>query len=315
MLLPIGILAGMLGIGCSTLKSSANAEILSVRTMDEVRKGEKSTSFRPASRPIIGLALGGGGLRGYAHVGVLRALEEAGIDVEVIAGTSAGAVIGAAYSSGRTPMEIQQIAEELDVSSLTDWRVSKISLMRGDALTKWVSSMTKNIPIEEMPRRFGAVTTGIDSGESFLIERGDAGLAIRASAAVPGAMGPIPSARGPLVDGGISSLVPVRFARAMGANIVIGVDIYCQSPAAEGASFLTTIAKVAKTQTCLVSQAERAEADIMIAPSVAITDMNSAEQRTKAIETGYHATQEALPQLFAISRSKRFAEHGGDTFK
>ncbi len=154
-------------------------------------------------------------MRGYAHIGVLQALEEFGISVEVVAGTSAGSIIGAAYSSGRTIEEIRQTAENLDVSSLTDWRFSTTSLLRGDALAKWVSDMAHHMPIEQMPRKFGAVAavldTGeavLDTGEAVLIDKGDVGMAIRASAAIPGSMQPIESTLGMLVDGGISSLVP-----------------------------------------------------------------------------------------------------------
>lgn len=290
-------LTGVLIAGCGSLRETAPTLAASVRTLAEVRGDTTHTARSAASRPVVGLALGGGGLRGYAHVGVLQALEEAGLDVRIVAGTSAGAVIGAAYASGRSPEEIQQLAESLDVSSLTDWRISRVSFMRGDALTQWASSMTGNTPIESMPRRFGAITAAIDTGEPLLIDRGDAGLAVRASAAVPGAMEPVASPRGPLVDGGISSLVPVRFARAMGADVVIGVDIYCHSPRTTGSSFLTTLAKVAQTQTCLVSRTEMSEADVLITPSVSVTDMKSTAQRNEAIQAGYKATQKALPAI------------------
>lgn len=151
-----------------------------------------------------------------------------------------------------------------------------------------------------MVRRFGAVASLIENGEAVLIETGDPGLAIRASAAVPGAMPAVPSPRGPLVDGGISSLVPVRFARAMGAEVVIGVDIYCNSPRQQGSSFLTAFAKVAHTQTCLVSRPEMLEADVLIAPSVSVTDMHDAAQRTQAIMAGYQAAKSAMPKILAL---------------
>lgn len=220
------------------------------------------------------------------HIGVLRALEEAGIDIQVVAGTSVGAVVGVLYSSGKSPAEIGTLAEKLDVASLTDWHISSASVMRGDALTQWVSTLVRDTPIESMLHRFGALAAALDSGEPLLIEGGDAGIAVRASAAVPGAMQPVDSRYGPLVDGEISSLVPVRFARAMGADVVIGVDIYCNSPRLSGTSFFTTLAKVSQMQTCLVSHAEMAEADVLISPSVSVRDMKSATQRDEAILSG-----------------------------
>ncbi|MBB5608074.1 MULTISPECIES: patatin-like phospholipase family protein [unclassified Janthinobacterium] len=117
----------------------------------------------------------------------------------------------------------------------------------------------------------------------------------------------VSSPRGPLVDGGISSLVPVRFARAMGAQVVIGVDIYCHSPRQQGNSFLTAFTKVARTQTCLVSRAEMPEADMLIAPSVSVTDMHSAAQRTQAIMAGYQAARQAMPKIVALLDKKASA--------
>ncbi|WP_165789496.1 patatin-like phospholipase family protein [Billgrantia endophytica] len=289
--------AATLFVGCGTLRSATLGDPPAPLSLENVRSTTPHGIRTKASAPVVGLALGGGGLRGYAHIGVLQAFEEAGIDVEVIAGTSVGAIIGAAYSSGRTVEEIKQLAENLDVSSLTDWRLSRTSLLRGDALAVWASDMARNTPIEKMPRKFGAVAAVLDTGEAVLVERGDVGMAIRASAAIPGSMPPVESTHGLLVDGGISSLVPVRFARAMGADVVIGVDIYCNSPPRSGSTFLATIARVSRTQTCLVSSVEMAEADVLLAPTIGITDMRSAAQREASILAGYHAAKAAMPAV------------------
>lgn len=289
--------AAALIAGCAALRSATIADPPAPLSLDDLRSTTPHGSGANTSAPVIGLALGGGGLRGYAHIGVLQAFEEAGIDVDVIAGTSAGAVIGAAYASGRTVEEIQQLAENLNVSSLTDWRLSRTSLLRGDALARWASDMARNTSIEKMPRKFGAVAAVLDTGEAVFIERGDVGMAIRASAAIPGSMPPVESTRGLLVDGGISSLVPVRFARAMGADVVIGVDIYCSSPPRSGSTFLATIARVSRTQTCMVNSVEMAEADVLLAPTIEITDMRSAAQREASILAGYHAAKAAIPAV------------------
>jgi NTE family protein len=302
--------------GCAAVQTAPVSEMPSPHTIEEIRSLKTSAVDR--SRVIVGLALGGGGLRGYAHVGVLQAFEEADIDIEVVVGTSAGAVIGSAYASGRSAAEIKQLAQELDVSTLTDWRFSAVSLMRGDALTEWASKMAQHVPIESMPRKFGAVAAALDTGEPVLIDKGDAGIAVRASASVPGAMRPVDSPRGPLVDGGIASLVPVRFARALGADVVIGVDIYCNSPRPRGTTFLTTFAKVTQTQTCLVSRSEMAEADVLIAPIVSVTAMNSAQQREAAVEAGYQAAKRAVPKLRELVTSQasmRLEKPAADAFR
>lgn len=297
--------AAALLAGCSIFHKASIGQPPSPSTLEDVRSAGSLLRDAAPSAPVVGLALGGGGLRGYAHIGVLQALEEFGIGVDVVAGTSAGSIIGAAYSSGRTVEEIRQAAGNLDVSSLTDWRLSATSLLRGDALARWASDMAQNMPIEKMPRRFGAVAAVLDTGEAVLIDKGDVGMAIRASAAIPGSMPPVESTLGPLVDGGISSLVPVRFARAMGADVVIGVDIYCNSPHRNGSTFLTTIAKTSRTQTCLISGVERAEADVLIAPSVEFTDVNSAVQRQAAILAGYRAARAAMPKVLDRLRRQR----------
>ncbi|WP_345593807.1 patatin-like phospholipase family protein [Verticiella sediminum] len=289
--------AAALFAGCGAFRNIILGDPPAPLSLDSVRSTTSHGTGTNASAPVVGLALGGGGLRGYAHIGVLQAFEEAGIDVEVIAGTSAGAVIGAAYASGRTVEEIKQLAENLDVSSLIDWRLSTTSFLRGDALARWASDMARNTPIEKMPRKFGAVAAVLDTGEAVLVERGDVGMAIRASAAIPGSMPPVESTRGPLVDGGISSLVPVRFARAMGADVVIGVDIYCNSPPRSGSTFLATLARVSRTQTCLLSSVEMAEADVLVAPTVGITDMRSAAQREASVLAGYRAAKAAMPAV------------------
>ncbi|WP_244168526.1 patatin-like phospholipase family protein [Alloalcanivorax xenomutans] len=295
--LAVSVVAAIL-TGCSIFHKRSIGETPSPSTLDDVQSVKILPHKSESSAPVVGLALGGGGLRGYAHIGVLQALEESGVSVAVVAGTSAGSIVGAAYASGRTIEEIRQAAENLDVSSLTDWRLSAASLLHGDALAKWASDMAQNMPIEKMPRRFGAVAAILDTGEAVLIDKGDVGMAIRASAAIPGSMPPVESTLGMLVDGGISSLVPVRFARAMGAEVVIGVDVYCNSPPRSGSSFLTTIARASRTQTCLISGVEREEADILITPSVEITDMKSTVQREEAILAGYHAAKSAMPALF-----------------
>ncbi|HBK45475.1 MAG TPA: patatin [Xanthomonadaceae bacterium] len=300
--------AAALFAGCGAFRKTTLGAAPAPRTLESVRSTMPPVTRTESSAPVVGLALGGGGLRGYAHIGVLQAFEESGINVEVVAGTSAGAIIGAAYSSGRTIAELKQLAKDLDVSSLTDWRLSTISLLRGDALAKWASDMTRNTPIETMPRKFGAVAAVLDTGEAVLIDKGDAGMAIRASAAIPGSMQPVESTRGLLVDGGISSLVPVRFARAMGAEVVVGVDIYCNSPARSGSTFLTTMAKVGRTQTCLIGGAEIAEADVLIAPSVGITDIKSAAQREEAILAGYRAAKSAMPAVLDHINSRANAK-------
>lgn len=247
-----------------------------------------------AGSPTVALALGGGGLRGLAHIGVLRALEEAGIEPDLVVGTSAGALVGAAYASGKRSEEIAAIARDVDIPSFVDWTISSGGIMRGKNIAGWVDALTAGVPIESFPTRFAAVATDLQSGAAVVVDRGSAGQAVRASAAVPGVNVAVPYRGGHLVDGGVSSLVPVRAARALGGDIVIAVDIYCHRSGASGLTAASVLRQVMHTQSCLIAAPELAEADILITPVVAVPGISDKEQQQRAIQAGYESARRAL---------------------
>ena len=141
------------------------------------------------------------------------------------------------------------------------------------------------------------MATDLQSEKAVLLDRGSPGNAIQASAAVPGINVPVPYKNGHLVDGGITSLVPVRFARAMGADFVIAVDIYCQGPRADGLGAPTVIQRVMHTQSCLVAASETAEADVLIAPAITVSRMSAKDKQERAIQAGCEAARAALPRI------------------
>ena len=271
---------------------------LTPRLLSEVQR-QAEVAALDTHRPTVALVLGGGGLRGFAHIGVLRALEEAGIEPDIVVGTSAGAVVGAAYASGMTSAQMKSVARDVKLSSLVDWTLSSAGIMRGNNLASWIDTVTAGVPIEKFPTRFGAVATDLQSEKAVLLDSGSAGNAIQASAAVPGVTVPVPYQNGHLIDGGAASLVPVRFARAMGADFVIAVDIYCEGPRVDGLGAPTVISRVMRAQTCLVAAPERAEADVLIAPAVHVPGMSATDEQERAIQTGYEAARAVLPQLLS----------------
>lgn len=285
-------LAAMALTGCASNRVSAPFDI-TPRSFVDVQQSA-AVSITNTGRPIVALVLGGGGLRGFAHIGVLRALEEAGVRPDVVVGTSAGALVGAAYASGMTPDEIESAARSIKLSSLIDLTWSSSGFMRGNNLAAWVNNITNGVDIEKFPIRFAAVATDLQSGQAVLIDSGSAGRAIQASAAVPGVNVPVPYKNGHLIDGGITSLVPVRFARAMGADFVIAVDIYCNAPRNEGLSIPTILSKVMHTQSCLVAAPEMAQADVLIAPTIKVSSMSDKDEQERAIRAGYDATRAVL---------------------
>jgi NTE family protein len=260
-------------------------------------------SLQDIEKPIeprghkVAVVLGGGGLRGFAHIGVLRALEEHGIKPDIVVGTSAGALVGAAYASGVDLDQLEAEAASIDVVSLIDWTLEPGGFMQGVEISRWVDHITNGQPIEAFPTRFGAVATDLHSGKAVMIETGRPGDAVRASAAVPGAAVPVTYPGGRLVDGGVTSLVPVRFARALGAHKIIAVDIYCTGNNAGKGSAVSTLKHSMHIQTCLMAEQEMTEADIAIRVAVPMPQLSDVRSRQAAIAAGYRAGRLAMGAL------------------
>ena len=183
----------------------------------------------PAAKkiPKLGLALGGGAARGFAHIGVIQVLEENGIKPDLVVGTSAGSLVAAFYASGKTGAQLQWLADTMDESQLTDWTIPFMSrgMLRGEALGRYVNSQLNGAKIEDLKMPLGIVATDLQTGDGILFRRGDIATAVRASSAVPSVFEPVRIGNKDYVDGGLVSPVPVRSARQMGADIVIAVDI------------------------------------------------------------------------------------------
>ena len=175
--------------------------------------------------PKVGLALGGGAARGFAHVGVIQVLEEAGIKPQLVVGTSAGSLVAALYASGRNGQQLQAVATSMDEAAFADWTLPIFNrgVLRGEALGRYVNTQVANRLIENMPVALGIVATDLNSGQGVLFRRGDTGTAVRASSAVPAVFLPVKIGSQEFVDGGLVSPVPVRYARQMGAELVIAV--------------------------------------------------------------------------------------------
>lgn len=256
--------------------------------------------------PRIGLALGGGAARGFAHVGVVQVLEEAGIRPDLVVGTSAGSLVASLYASGKTGAQMQQVADTMEEAAFTDWTLPIFSrgVLRGDALARYVNAQVANRPIELMPLPLGVVATDLNSGEAVLFRRGDTGTAVRASSAVPAVFQPVRIAGHEYVDGGLVSPVPVRFARQMGAELVIAVDI---SSAPEGNPADGTLQILLQTFAIMgksINTYELRDADIVVRP--VLLGMKSADfgSRRRAIEAGRAAMLQALPALRAATAAK-----------
>ena len=249
----------------------------------------------------IGLALGGGAARGFAHVGVIAVLEEAGLRPQLVVGTSAGSLVAALYASGKSSAQLQQTALNMEEVAITDWMLPIFGrgMFRGEALARYVNDLVAGRLIENMSIPLGIVATDLNSGQAVLFQRGDTGTAVRASSAVPAVFVPVKVNGHEYVDGGLVSPVPVRFARQMGAELVIAVDI--SSPPEGNPSdgtlqiLLQTFAIMGKS----INQYELKDADIVVRPSLAGLKSADFSARQRAIDSGRAAMLAALPALKA----------------
>ena len=255
----------------------------------------------PKKVPKLGLALGGGAARGFAHIGVIQVLEENGIKPDLVVGTSAGSLVAAFYASGKTGAQLQWLADTMDESQLTDWTIPFMSrgMLRGEALGRHVNSQLNGAKIEDLKMPLGIVATDLQTGDGILFRRGDIATAVRASSAVPSVFEPVRIGNKDYVDGGLVSPVPVRSARQMGADIVIAVDISSRPEDAKTSDMLKVLLQTFSIMGKSISQLEMAQAEVVVRP--ALPDVGSAEftARQKSIEAGRAAMRLALPALKA----------------
>lgn len=252
---------------------------------------------KPARAPRLGLALGGGAARGFAHIGVIQVLEEAGIRPDLVVGTSAGSLVAALYASGKSGPELARLALAMDESAITDWSFPGRGVIRGEALARYVREQTGARTIEQFVLPLGVVATDLDSGQAVLFQRGDAGQAVRASSAVPAVFQPVKIGTREYVDGGLVSPVPVRFARQMGAELVLAVDISSPPEGNPTGDAMRLLLQTFAIMGRSINQFELKDADLVLRPRLAGHSGADFTVRRQAIEAGREAAIAALPQL------------------
>lgn len=272
-----------------------------VKPPEVVVQPEVPQAPAPRKVPKLGLALGGGAARGFAHIGVIQVLEENGIKADMVVGTSAGSVVAAFYASGKTGAQLQWLADSMDESQLTDWTVPFMSrgMLRGEALGRYINTQLNGAKIEDLKIPLGIVATDLQTGDGILFRRGDIATAVRASSAVPSVFEPVRIGNKDYVDGGLVSPVPVLYARQMGADIVIAVDISSRPEDAKTTDMLKVLLQTFSIMGKSISQLEMAQAEVVVRP--AMSDVGSTEfaARKKSIEAGRAAMKLALPALKA----------------
>ena len=280
------------------LLAGLSSLLLAACVSNPAQKPEKPTPPPVAvAKPKIGLALGGGAARGFAHIGVIKVLESHGIVPDIVVGTSAGSVVGALYAAGYDPYAMQKIGQQLDEKIFADWTLGGRGLLKGEALQDFINQQVGRKPLEKLNKPFAAVATDLNTGERTVFRTGDTGAAVRASAAVPGVFQPTQFRGKTYVDGGLTSPVPVQAARDMGADIVIAVDI---SARPEGQPIDSVTAILWQTTTIMggiIATNEIKGADVLIRPKLPYVKSWDFTARNDAMLEGERAAQGALAQL------------------
>lgn len=252
-----------------------------------------------ALRPKVALVLGGGAARGFAHVGVIRALEQEKIPIDLIVGTSVGSLIGALYAYEMNSFELEWTAFGLQKDDLLDYALLSASMgpIKGDRLEAFVAQHIPVVNIESLKIPFAAVATDLNRGQRVVLDHGPLPRAIRASCAIPGVFQPVEYQGKLLVDGGAVDNLPVAVAREKGADIVIAVDISQNVTNFNITNLVDVTLQAANIMFSENVRQRRRDADILITPAVGDVAMMDFTQKKRVMQAGMAAAQQAMPAI------------------
>ncbi len=290
--------------GCASLHESVHIDDPPRFEIPESNKSNVQTL-----KPMVALVLSGGSARGFAHIGVIKVLEEIGLTPDLIVGVSAGSMVGVAYASGMSSQQLMDVSAKLDATLLTDITMpnlgqpifrGELGFIRGERLQAFINQLVTNRPLQALPKKVAVIATDLQSGKPVAFTQGNTGLAVRASSAVPGVFVP-PLILGRLyVDGLVSSPVPVAMARMLGASTVIAVDATFppeQSVISNTSSVLFQSFTIATQR---IKDQELEQATLVIRPNIQASVQLGFEDRTWIIAAGEKAARDALPELHKI---------------
>jgi len=253
----------------------------------------------------VALVLGAGASRGFAHIGVLKILEANRVPIHLIVGTSAGSLVGCMYAYGFNAFQLQSLSFPVEKADIIDLTVPDNGFVKGEKLEAFVNHMLKNTPIEKLRIPFYAVAADIQTGEEAVFASGNTGTAVRASCAIPGVFQPVRIGSRIYVDGGIVSPVAVDYAKQMGADLVIAVDISVGVESPPPKTLIETIMQSVVVMHSKIAQSQLARADIVIRPRVSHIGSADFTRRHEAVLEGEKAALEAMPQVKAALEKLR----------
>ena len=252
-------------------------------------------------RPKVALVLGGGAARGFAHVGVVRVLEQEKIPVDLVVGTSVGSLIGAIWAADQNSFELEWTAFQLEKDDLLDYGLLTamlgMGLARGEKLEAFVRSHVKAQNIEELKLPFAAVATDLNWGAKVVLDRGSVARAVRASSAIPGVFQPVTHMGKLLVDGGVVDNIPISVARQKGADVVVAVDISENLGNTKITNLVDVMLQAANIMFALNVEHSKKDADVLVQPRVGDVAMLDFSQKKRCMEAGIAAAREAVPRI------------------
>ena len=252
----------------------------------------------PTTTPRLALVLGSGGPRGFAHVGVLKVLEENGIKPDLVIGSSVGAMVGALYAAGVPATQLERLAQDLDIKRFfLEWRVLRGNPASGEAVQSYIDRHVASRTIEQLGVPFAAAATRASDGKLVVFNRGDTGLAVRASGASPGQFEPVRIGNDYYMDGDEASPVPILAARAMGARVVIAVDVsaYLEStPQGVPRDWVVKDERRARQ-----IKHEAPAANVLLHPDIGYYAGHSEEYRRRVMQIAERYTREQMPAIRA----------------
>ena len=259
---------------------------------------ERLPRFEPlASKPNVALVLGSGGPRGFAHIGVIKVLDENGIKADLVVGTSVGAMVGALYADGRNGAALEELSRKIRVAEFFEFSMLGIGKATGEATQKYVNEHVGSKPIEALKVPFVAAATRVSDRKLVLFNRGDTGLAARASSANPESFEPVRIGSEQYVDGDEVSPVPIRATKQLGARFVIAVDVSAfveDTPPSVPREWVDNDARRAAQ-----IARESPEADFMLHPNIGYYAGHSDEYRQRVIMIAETYTRSRMPAIRA----------------
>jgi NTE family protein len=248
--------------------------------------------------PKIALVLGGGSAKGFAHVGVIRVLEQEKIPIHMIVGTSVGSLIGALYASNPDSFQLEWLAFKIERNDILDFSiVPRVGLVQGARLESFVEQNVKVKKIEDTKIPFSPIATDLHTGETVTLEKGSLARAVRASSAIPGIFTPVLFGNRTLVDGGVTNNVACDIAKAKGADIVIAVDLQKDVKNDQVESLVDIIGQSVCIMMRELSKGKLVYADVVIEPDTKGISMFDFTQKKQLMEQGIKAARAAMPRI------------------